>query len=206
MKSIKTLCSSAAAVGLLIAVTCAGSASATVLCKTASAPCEAGNRYAAGTKIESHLKTGTRLIIDGAFGEALYECRESKLNLLTTTTGSAVATVSADTEAFTFGACEGTTPVVLKKPAMEIHWISGTNNGTITEQGIEITIVYLLSLDCVYGAPEAQAIGPLTGGKQAEIQLNLTLARIKGSGCPEELTWTALYEVTSPSPLYVTGS
>jgi len=96
--------------------------------------------------------------------------------------------------------------VVLKKPVLEFHWSSG-NNATITEQGIEITVVYL-SQDCVYGAPGAQTIASLqtSGVPTTQIWLNMTLARIKGIGCPETMVWKAIYEVTTPSPLYVTAS
>jgi hypothetical protein len=198
IKSIGLVLTSLAAAALIIA---AAPASATVLCKVASvASCGAGNDYGAGTKITSHLKTGTRAIVRNQFGEELSECQESKFELITTSTGGVSLTVTGDTEAFSYGTCSGNTPVVLKKPSLVLHW-TASNNGTITESGLEIEIG-----GCVYGALGEQTVGPLTGGNPAQIDMVIILGRIKGILCPEKLSFNGLYEVTSPNPLYVTAS
>jgi hypothetical protein len=198
LKSLSLVLAALAAVASIAAV----SASATVLCKVASASsCGVGNDYGAGTKVSSHLKTGTRAVIQNQFGEELFECRESTFDLNTTSTGGASQTVTADTETFSYGACSGSnTPVVLKKPSLVIHWTAG-NNGTITESGLEITVG-----ECIYGATGEQTVGPLTGGNPAEIDMAIILGRINGLICPAQVSWKGLYEVTAPSPLYVTAS
>ena len=209
MKSLKIVIPTALVlVAAVLAV--AGTASATVLCKVASATsCGALNQYAAGTEINSHLRSGEWAVMEapGTGPEWVSHCTESTWKMKTTSAGGTGVAVTAATEAFSFGLCStGPTPVVLKKPAIVFNWLSGAN-GSITEEGIEITADWF-GLSCVYGASKPQTVGQLTGGKPATILLNMTLGLIKGiSGvCPATTVWKATYEVTAPNPLYVTAS
>lgn len=200
-----------AAAALLVAV---APASATVLCKTEMTPC--GSRYGAGTEINAHLRTETISKMDSFdpnYPEFEVECDESTLKFKTTNEGGSTQTVTANTEAFTFGKCwllhpfsSYTPPVVVKKPSLEVHWLSVTN-GRITAKGIEITAT-VSGQDCVYGVPGGGATGiaELRGEKAARVLLSMELARLSGFLCPEKMYWAGEYEVTSPSPLYVTAS
>jgi hypothetical protein len=199
IKSVGLALALLAAVALVVA---AAPASATVLCKVAfPSTCGFANHLGPGTKISSHLKTGTRAVLSNEFGEEFMECQESTFDLITTNTGGIGQTVTADTETFSWGNCSNVAPVVLKKPTLVLHWTTG-NNGTITESGLEISV----GPSCTYGALGEQTVGPLTGGNPAQIDMNIVLARITGIICPPKLSFQGIYEVTSPKPLYVTAS
>lgn len=203
-----------AAIALAAVFVAAAPASATVLCKTETLPA-CGSRYGAGTEISAHLVTETvskTEEVPPTETKYIVICEESTFNFQTTNEGGATQTVTANTEAFTFGKC-GTykPPVVLNKPSLELHWLSGTPespNARITAKGIEITVVYLLE-DCVYGVPGGGATGiaELRGGKAAVIALDMELAKLSGGLiCPKNMRWRGNYEVTAPNPLYVAAS
>jgi len=214
--SYPKMCSAVfAAVAAGVVLVVASAASATVLCKTETSPC--GSRYGAGTEISGHLRSGTRSLIEEVpltEVEFIIQCEESNLKFKTNNEGGATQTVTAVTEAFTFGSCTEFSfetlykiPVaVLKKPSLELHWQSGWN-ASITAKGIETTLTYF-GQDCVYGVPGGGSIGigTLWGTKVARVLLSMQLARLSGFGCPEKTSWKAEYEVTSPSPLYAAAS
>lgn len=210
MKILKMVIPAALVVAIVAVLATAGAASATVFCKVAStSSCGALNQYGSGTEINSHLRSGEWSLMEatGTGPEWDVHCTESTWKMKTTSAGSAATTVTATTETFSFGSCgAGPIPVALKKPAIVFHWLE-KNNATITEEGIEITADWF-GLSCVYGASKPQTVAQLTGGKPADIPLNMTLELIKGiSGvCPATAAWKATYEVTAPNPLYVTAS
>jgi hypothetical protein len=210
MKSLKIVIPTALVVVAAVVLAAAGTASATVLCKVASATsCGAGNQYGTGTEINSHLRSSEWALMEapGTGPEWVSHCIESTWGMKTTSAGGGAVTVPAATETFSFGSCStGPTPVVLKKPTLVFHWLAG-NNATITEEGIEVTADWF-SMSCDYGASKPQTVGQLTGGKPADIPLNMTLELIKGvkGVCPATVVLKATYEVTAPNPLYVTAS
>lgn len=209
------MCSAAiAAVVVASVLVAAAPASATVLCKTGTNPCE--GRYGAATEVSAHLKTGTiskMYTHDLSYPEFEVQCEESTLKVKTTNEGGSTQTVTANTEAFTFGKCwllhpfsSYTPPVLLKKPSLELHWLEGTN-ARITAKGIEMTTSFF-GEDCVYGVPGggSTAIAELRGGKPAQVLLQVELARLSGFVCPANMLWAGEYEVTAPNPLYVAAS
>jgi hypothetical protein len=210
MRTFKIVIPAALALAVAVVLAVAGTASATVLCKVASgSSCGAGNQYGAGTEINSHLRSGEWAVMEapGTAPEFVVHCTESTWKMKTTSAGGTAQTVTAATEVFSFGSCGSVpAPVVLKKPTLVFHWLAG-NNATITEEGIEITVTYF-SQDCVYGASKPQTIGQLTGGEPATIPLSMLLELVKGlkGVCPATMKWAATYEVTAPTPLYVTAS
>lgn len=213
MSSLKRCSAAIVPVVVAAVLVAAAPASATVLCKTEISPCT--GRYGAGTAVNAHLrpetisKTEELPLTETKF---IVECEESKFNFQTTNEGGATQTVTANTEAFTFGKCwlkgsSYTSLAVLKKPSLELHWLPETPNARITAKGIEITVVYL-GVDCVYGVPGGGSTGiaELRGGSPAQIWLSMQLARFSGVGCPEKMIWLGEYEVTSPNPLYAAAS
>ncbi len=192
----------------------AAPASATVLCKTKTNPCE--GRYGTATEVSAHLRPETiakMVSHDTNYPEFEVECGESTINFKTTNEGGSTQTVTANTEAFTFGNCwlrkpfsSYTPPVLLKKPSLELHWLEAAN-ARITAKGIEFTTSYF-GEDCVYGVPGGGSTGiaELRGGKPAQIPLQMELARISGIVCPAYMFWAGEYEVTAPNPLYVAAS
>lgn len=193
----------AAAAGLVLALSLAGSASATVLCTTTSTPC--ANRWGVNTEIDSSLLPGKSSEIKDTFGFQLEKCLTSTLKLTTTTVGNAVTTVLAGFAkgSLTWELCnEGTT--MLAGGSVEIHHIAGTDNGTITVKGMRITINSAALGDCIYGFGANFAdVGTFTGGSiplgiPPVIDISATMVN-EGGACPADVRWTASFEVTSPN-------
>lgn len=198
MKFSKGLVVAAVVAVALVAID-AGTASATVLCKTKTSPC--GSIYPKGTLFKGVLTPGTKAVLKAGF--ATIECSEGSSSIETTTTGSATETVKGVTKTLSFGGCNATV-VVLKTGTGEVHWTSKTN-GTFTAEGIEVT-ASTLGVDCVYGGVISSGI-TLNGGTSPTITINAKVSKISGSFlCSDPATMTASLTVTEPTPLYVLAS
>lgn len=198
MKYLKVMAAAAIVVAAVAAIG-AGSASATVICKTKSSPC--GSLYPKGTVFQSELTPGTTAVLKAGF--ATFECTEGHGTVETTTTGSATETVKGITKALSFGGCNGVVNV-LKTGTGEIHWTSKTN-GTFTVEGIEVT-GSMLGVDCVYGGAISSGI-TLNGGEKPTITINSKVGLLSGGFlCGNPATMTASLTVTEPTPLYVLAS
>jgi hypothetical protein len=193
MKYLKILGLTAVAAMAMMAF--AGSASATAL-KGAG-----GAALGAGTVIESSLTKPAVLETTG--GEKLNECTGSTLAGKTSNAGSATETVRGTISTLSWSGCEKTT-TTLKTGELEIHWISGTTNGTVTGKNSEVTINGIFGSSCVYGTGAGTDLGVLNGGTPATIEINTIVPRISGGFlCPAEARWTAAYKVTNPGTLNV---
>lgn len=170
-------------------------ASATVLCKTASNPCPSESRYPAGTAFDASLASGTSMIWEGELG-TWETCTGSTVTAKTTGSGSGLLTVPLAVEGWTFIAC--THPAGLtSKGEMEVHWITGTNNGILTARGTAGTV-----LSCTWSLKEWTQIGIIKGGSPAELEVTLPT----GVSCYPITQMTARYTINSPKPLYIAGS
>jgi len=209
MKYVKMLGLAAIAAAALMAFVGASSASATVLCKTegtgppTGTTCPALQAYGAGTEI--HAVNTTTVKLDTTFKTV--ECTGSTIKGSTSNEGGPTETVTGPEGELTFTGCNCTVNV-LKAGTLEIHWIEGTHNGTITSNGSEVTVncsTIFGNVHCIY-VTENDSIGDLTGGNPAIFHSTAVIKRKKtDSICAEQSTWTATYEVTSPKPLYVAG-
>jgi len=200
MKYLKMLGLAAVAAMALMAFG-AGSASATVLCsESITTGCgTAGKDLASGTVIEAKL-LGTA-VLKTKEGTVLDECEGSKIKGKTSTTGGSGSTVKGPVEELAWGTCTKTTHT-LTNGELEIHHITGTDNGTLTVVGTEVTVNTIFG-SCVFTASD---IGTLVGGSPAKISMvNQVVKRLSGL-CPSEVLWTAEWEVTSPKPLWVAAS
>lgn len=210
MKYAKRLGLSVLLSAALMALVGASSASATVLCKVAGTgsptgtTCPSGQAYGAGTEI--YMVNVGRISFDGEFFNI--ECEVSTIKGKTESEGGATETVKFRLETFAFTNCGATTYTTLKAGELEIHWISGTNNGTLTGNGQEFTATTSTifgSIHCIFTV-ENQSLGEVTGGNPATFKSNARLKSLTtNSLCPEEGAWTASYEITTPKPLYVAG-
>jgi hypothetical protein len=202
MKYLKALGIAAVAAMVLTAFLGASSASATVLCKTTSTPCGAEWHYSTGTEIHATLKPGTKAIFSAS--GIIGECSESTIASKTTNTGSASETVDGkiEKEKLTWGSCTAEKTETVKGGLLEIHWIPGTDNGTVTMREVEWTSKSA-GISCTYGAGEGIDLGTLTGGAESTISVNTIVNVTGGFLCPKTVTWTAEYVVTSPTPLFV---
>jgi hypothetical protein len=189
----------AAALALIVLAVGAGTASATVICKTKTSPC--ASLYTKGTLFNGVLTPGTTAVFKGGF--ATIECTEGSGSIETTTNGSATETVKGLTKTLTFGGCNGEFKV-LKTGSGEIHWTSKTN-GTFTAEGMEVT-GSAFGVDCIYGGKISSGI-TLNGGEKPTISINAKIPLISGGFlCSDPGTMTASLTVTEPTPLYVLAS
>lgn len=189
----------AAAVAAVFVVFGAGTASATVICKTKTSPC--ASPYAKGTVFKGVLTPGTKAVLKAGF--ATIECTQGDGSIEMTTGGSATETVKGVTKTLGFGGCNAEVKV-LKTGKGEIHWTS-SSNGTFTAEGMEIT-VNTLGVDCVYGGKISSGI-TLNGGESPTININAKVSRLSGGFlCSDPGTMTSSLTVTEPIPLYVLAS
>jgi len=204
MKYLKTFGLAAGAVAVLMAFAGAGTAAATVLCKNNESTSICNENYSSETEITSSLVSGTKAKLKTSFKNV--ECSKATVSGRTENGGSATETVKVLVEALTFEECNCTVSV-LKKGTLELHWISGGNNATVTGTGAEVTVTCSTifgTVHCIY-ATEGTDLGTLTGGSPAKLELNASVPRLTTNAlCSEEATWEASYEVSSPKPLYAT--
>lgn len=190
----------------------AGSASATVLCKTegtgspSGTTCPEGWAYPAGTEIHAVLDPGTgnsKLVT--AF--KTMECEGSTIAGETTAEEGEPLTINVTVFVFEKCNCE---VVTLAGGSLSVVWNSGTENGTLRSTGAEITTeckgTLFGNVHCIYRT-SATDIGVLTGGNPATMDIEKSnIPRLTtDSLCSEKAEWSAKYEVTSPKPLFVAG-
>ena len=221
MKYVKILGLAAVATAALMAFVGASPASATVLCKepgtgsTTGTTCPPLKAYSAETEIHAVSEGSTTYTTGSEFTEIT--CKKSTVSGKTENEGSATETVKFKIEKFFLeecstpnGACTMTT---ITSGTLEIHWIEGTHNGTITVSGTEITSScnsIFGNIHCIYAA-EGKHLGRLTGGVMSEGKATADIESasvnlLSTSGlCPSEPKWDTKYEITSPKPLYVAG-
>jgi hypothetical protein len=189
----------AAAMAAVFVVFGAGTASATVICKTKTSPC--ASPYLKGTLFKGVLTPGTTAVFKAGF--MTIECTEGSGSIETTTDGSATETVKGLTKTLTFGGCNAEFNV-LKTGSGEIHWTSKTS-GTFTAEGLEVT-GSALGVDCIYGGKISSGV-TLNGGEKPTIVINAKVPLISGGFlCANPGTMTASLSVTEPTPLYVLSS
>jgi len=207
MKHLKILGLAAVAAMALMAFLGAGTASATVLCKTQmgfTSCYVAGWEYPVTTSVEITQTPATTMVLETTGGVVLDTCVGSTLSGSMTFAGAAIATPQIALAKLEWGACSRTTHT-LKLGKLEVHHISETDNGTLTATGgIEVTINTIFG-SCVFGTGEALDVGKLTGGNPATINTQkAVIPKISGNAaCPAHAVWNAQFTVTSPAPIYV---
>jgi hypothetical protein len=215
MRYIKILGLAAVAAMALTAFLGAGSASATVLCKTTpvSGVCPTGWHYPEGTTIDATVDGTVRLVA----GPIDNTCTTSTVKGKTENTGSASETVRGSIETLTFTGC--TCPVtVIKNGSLEIHSIAGSNNGTLTGKNSEVT-VSCSGVSCIYGTSATGThLGTVTGSATDTGNATVDLGNLEtGKGaslekkggsflCPSTGEWTGHYWITEPHPLWTAAS
>lgn len=207
MKYLKMLGLAAVAAMAVMAFIGAASASATVLCEnTPAAGTDCTNPVANGTSIDFSVEKGTSAILTGPFGEVIDTCTESTAKGPITNPGSTTATVAGSLEAaaggtLTFGNCTKVTTVVTGG-TIEVHHITGTDNGTVTSSGATVIIHGTLFGECAFKTSNTE-IGTITGrsatGAQPTFDIKAILPAEKsksGVTCPNGV-WEGSYEYTN---------
>lgn len=185
----------------------AGSASATVICKTEPVEhvCPEGWDYPAGTEGTASLVSGTTETLESGT-TVLDTCSASTVTGVSENTGSATSTVHSTLTTLTFGTeitpCSKKTTTI-NPGTGELHWIKGTNNGTLTTMGTEVTINTVFGT-CVYGTGAGTDMGTVVGGNPGRLAIDATVPKISGNAlCPSNATFTAEYRATSPTAAWV---
>jgi hypothetical protein len=189
MKHLKILGLSAVAVAALLAFLGAGSASATVLCKTAVNPCPEGERWGTGTLLDA---SSTDVVF--------YEGNTCPASTITAKSTSSIGVaIPLAIEKLSFSTCTANT-IVTTPGEMKIEWISGTNNGTIKDRLTKGTVSLASGL-CGWQIGfngEWFTSGKIKGGRPATIELEAPLF----GTCPFA-SLLGTYTVTAPESLYV---
>jgi hypothetical protein len=188
----------------------AGLASATVLCKTATSPCT--SKYPAGTKIHAILQEGTSLVKKSDdLSKVVDTCPESTIQWQTSNEGSSTEAVNAALTTWTLGMCSWPNAVEVLG-SVEIRYDSKTGVTSVVGKSTRITENVNFLLHCIYSFGSGTSLGtltkPATATSDTFFHMNATINRLTGSNeaCAASTVWQATYTVTSPVPLYVTGS
>ena len=191
MKYLKILGLAAIAGMAVMAFVGAGTASATVACKTTTTPCGS-----LATELDASL-SGTATL--SAEGITLDTCSAGTVKGPVTEQGSTkTLKITVDT---TWTNCTQTT-TQNEHGTLEIHWISGTDNGTVTATGFVVTVNTIFG-SCTYGfGTTPKDLGEIKGGAPGTLAINTSVPRISGP-CPATATWVANYTVTTPNPVYI---
>jgi len=211
MKYVKTIGLAALAVAAIMAIAGTGTASATVFCHATSSPC--AEKWKAGTEPRFIVKPGTAGIWGDTSGAVAAKCPEGELRATITNAGSATETVklSVPASGLTWQNVEGCIKTeTLEGGTLEVHSISGTDNGTVTASGFKISIS-ILGANCVYGFGVGANLGTLTGNGSGTAVLDIKTNFVKKEGgftCPLDLNWAEEFTQEKPSgtALYVLSS
>jgi len=119
-------------------------------------------------------------------------------------------TASLPAKSLAFSGCVEGPVVSLGAVELEVHWISGSLNGTVTAKGLELTVTYRTMGSCVYTSGTEVDIGKLTGSatstSEARLEVDAKFTKKSGFFCPSSMEWLAEYRVTQPKPVYVLSS
>jgi len=204
MKCLKIFGLAAVAAIALMAFLGASSASATVLCKTTpvSNSCPFSWDYSAGTALHLTIEN-TIHFVAGPIDDT---CTEFTTKGTTATTGSATTTVSGNFQVIKL-TCTCPTNITAFG-SFEIHWISGTHNGTLTGKGTKYEIT-CSGITCEYGtAATGTHLGTVTASatstSAATIDIDAELGK-EGGGflCPVVGELSGNFWITEPKPLYI---
>jgi hypothetical protein len=202
MKYLKMLGLAVVAAAALMAFVGAGTASATTLAIGGVAQNKA-------VTLEATLLPGTSALLKDEFGTTTDTCLSS------TVEGTTENRVSPETTRFTgavvggkintldFTQCTHTT-TVLAPGSLHVTWISGTDNGTVTSIGAEVTVqstFFGASAVCKTG--EGTDIGTLTGKTLTTEHAIMDINAKINCGILGSSSWTGTYKVTSPTGLSV---
>ena len=213
MKYLKMIGLAAIAAVALMAITGAGTASATVFCHSTSTSC--AEKWVKGTEPRFTVRPGGAGTWRTTGGEIFAKCPEGELRGEITNAGNASETVKTSVPAsgLTWPGVEGCIKTItLEGGTLEVHAITGTDNGTVTVSGFRITIYNAaLGGSCIYGFATGEHIGVLTasGSNSAILDINTIFLKKEGSFlCPASLNWAEEFQQVQPNgtALYVEPS
>ena len=193
MKYVKMLGLAAVAALALMAFLGAGSASATVLCKTAASPC--GSEWLKTGSLSSSLVKEGSSVLKSTGGAIEDTCSASTTGGSITSQGENQPVVGSVNE-LTFTECTNTTTVLNQNGTLELE------GETVSAKGFEVTVV-AAGVSCVYSAGTGTTLGTFTGGNPAIIHINAVVNKKSGSFlCPSDSKWEGTYQITGVGTLH----
>jgi len=208
MKQVKMLGLAAVAALGLMAMTGAGTASATELCSTNTSPCT-GVMYPPGTAVSVQLKPGT--VATWTNPIANVTCQKSTIGGKTTSTGAKGVAVTGAIESLAFSECKTASGVACTMRTANLPYAAsftatGGGNGTLTvtgggtgDPGVAVECGFVIN--CTVTTADASL--EVTGGNPAIAKANALPFTPAGVTCPKEEHLDAEYEVTAPKPLFI---
>lgn len=204
MKYIKVFGLVAAAATALVAFAGVGPASATVLCKATETPCSESNLVHTSAEIDADVEPPS--LFETTSGVIIESCAGGTLKATVTNQGGATATVTGaiTSSNITWTGCEAGGLNATQSGELEIHYIEGTDNGTLTGKGFGLKLA-ITGSECIYSPSSKVELGVVTGGAtNPKIDIHTVLFESNGNfTCLESLVWIASYRITNPNPLYV---
>ncbi len=194
----------------LMAFIGAGSASASELCSTNTAPCT-GTMYPEKTAISAKLKGSTVATLTTSTGTV--RCAKSTVGGETTNTGTTGEAVFGTITSLTFTECKlaffftcSIASVGLPATAEVAATGGGKGSMTVTEDGSgepgATVECFGGGLNCTFTTPDITL--DVNGGNPAIVVASQEELVAEGTECPTEVSkWDAEYEVTAPKPLFV---
>jgi hypothetical protein len=199
MKHVKLLGLIAVAAMALMALLGVGTASATVLCKTATGGLECGEAWKYSGTLKGTLAPGTSAVLWDTSNNVLNTCTGGSAEG-TASAGGASSTVTgtAPLSSLSLTGCSSTAEVV-KGCEGEIHSISGTSSGTATLKGCEVKVT-IFGVSCVYGPGEGVDVGVVEeGGSGAAAAVREVVSKQEGGFlCPSTAVSEASVVRTAP--------
>jgi hypothetical protein len=202
LKYVKALGIAPVAAAALMAFAGAGTASASVLCKTA--PNAKGNCPAGwGYEGEIHIVSTEKPILTGEPINVV--CNELTINAqLSEGTKVATETPKGSIGVFTLtGECNCEL-VLINAGSLEIHAIGNTGNGTLTSNGTTLTEnckTIFGTVHCTY-VTNNKDLGELKGGTTPSMTITTEMEREQTSSLCGTLIWHIAYKITN-TPLWV---
>jgi hypothetical protein len=192
MKYVKMLGLAAVAAMALMAFLGASSASATVLCKTATNPC--GSEWLKTGTLSASLATEATSVLKSTGGALEDTCSASTVGGEITSQGENQNVVGA-ISTLTFTTCTNPTAVLSQTGTLELE------GETVKAKGFEVTVN--AGVSCVYSAGEGTTLGTFTGGNPAIIHINAVVNKKSGSFlCPPDSKWEGTYQITGAGTLH----
>jgi hypothetical protein len=194
MKYVKMLGLAAVAAMALTAFLGASSASATVLCKTATNPC--GSAWLKTGSLEASIASESTSVLKSTGGSLEDTCSSSTVGGTITSQGenqNVVGSIST----LTFTTCTKPTAVLEQTGTLELE---GT---TVKAKGFRVTVEAVSGVSCVYSAGTGTTLGTFTGGNPAIIHVNAVVNKSSGSFlCPSDSLWEGTYTITGVGTLH----
>jgi hypothetical protein len=198
MKYVKMVGLAVVAAMALMAFAGAGTASASVLCKTATNPCTSA--YPNGETIEATLEGGTATLRNTE-SSIVNTCTSSTVSgSLTNGSSTATARGAVATTGLIFGGCVDEPTKTITAGEIEIHATDDNGNGTVTAKGVTVTMP-LFGVSCAYGAGTGIDLGTYTESTKT-IHITAVVQRSSDGNvflCPATAVWEANYVITKPS-------